>query len=106
MMMNSQSQKIDLHLGDLSINIDPILLRTFVSLSQSIKKQQEVRVVEIERVFVFQTLIFRRRKKRKKKKMSILKPSSSLNHSKIIHSGIFKVNRLISEDGNDLSTIE
>lgn len=42
MMMNSQSQKIDLQLGELSVNIDPMLLRTFVTLSKSIQKQQEV----------------------------------------------------------------
>ncbi len=43
-MMNSTQQKIDLQLGDLSINIDPVLVRTFVSLSGSITKQEDVKL--------------------------------------------------------------
>jgi len=39
-MINSSEQKIDLELGDLSVNIDPILIRTFASLTGSIKKQE------------------------------------------------------------------
>jgi hypothetical protein len=35
-------QKIDLELGDLSVNIDPILIRTFVTFAGSTKKQEEV----------------------------------------------------------------
>jgi len=42
--MNSTQQKIDLQLGDLSINIDPVLVRTFVSLSGSITKQENVKL--------------------------------------------------------------
>ncbi|CAF4357640.1 unnamed protein product, partial [Rotaria sordida] len=40
-MMNSYEQKIDLNIGDLTINIDPILIKTFASLSSSINEKQE-----------------------------------------------------------------
>jgi hypothetical protein len=39
-MMNSSEQKIDLHIGDISVNIDPALIKTFVTLSKSINKEQ------------------------------------------------------------------
>ncbi|CAF3043906.1 unnamed protein product, partial [Rotaria sp. Silwood2] len=40
-MMNSDEQKIDLNIGDLTINIDPALIKTFAHLSSSINKKQE-----------------------------------------------------------------
>ncbi|CAF3837772.1 unnamed protein product, partial [Rotaria sp. Silwood1] len=40
-MMNFDEQKIDLNIGDLTINIDPTLIKTFASLSNSINKKQE-----------------------------------------------------------------
>ncbi|CAF4183338.1 unnamed protein product, partial [Rotaria sordida] len=40
-IMNSDEQKIDLNIGDLNINIDPALIKTFASLSSSINKKQE-----------------------------------------------------------------
>jgi hypothetical protein len=39
-MMNSEEQKIDLNIGDLSINIDPTLIKTFVNLNSSINKEE------------------------------------------------------------------
>jgi hypothetical protein len=41
-MIDSQEQKMNLSMDKLSINIDPILIRTFVSLSKSIEKQEKV----------------------------------------------------------------
>ncbi|CAF4369768.1 unnamed protein product, partial [Adineta steineri] len=38
-MMTLEEQKIDVNIGDLSINIDPALIKTFAKLSSSIKKQ-------------------------------------------------------------------
>jgi len=38
--MNSEEQKIDLNIGDLSINIDPTLIKTFVNLNSSINKEE------------------------------------------------------------------
>jgi hypothetical protein len=39
-MINSSEQKIDLHIGDLSISIDPALIKTFVTLTKSINTDQ------------------------------------------------------------------
>ncbi len=39
-MMNSEEQKIDLNIGDLSINIDPTLIKTFVNVNSSINKEE------------------------------------------------------------------
>jgi hypothetical protein len=41
-VIHPEEQKIHIKLDKLSINIDPILIRTFVSLSKSIKKQEKV----------------------------------------------------------------
>jgi hypothetical protein len=38
--MNSEEQKIDLNIGDLSINIDPTLIKTFVNVNSSINKEE------------------------------------------------------------------
>lgn len=40
--MNSTEQKIDVQLGNLSINIDPALIRTFVTLSKSLVETPKV----------------------------------------------------------------
>jgi hypothetical protein len=42
--MNSSEQKIDLHVGDFLINIDPSIIKTFGSLSHSINQQKEEQV--------------------------------------------------------------
>jgi len=53
MMMNNSEEKIDLELGDLSVNIDPILIRTFASLANSINKQEKVKT------FLFNFIYFK-----------------------------------------------
>jgi general stress protein 26 len=45
-MMNPTEQKIDLHIGDLSISIDPSIVKTFASLSGSITKKDDQQVIE------------------------------------------------------------
>jgi len=52
-MMNNSEEKIDLELGDLSVNIDPILIRTFASLANSINKQEKVKT------FLFNFIYFK-----------------------------------------------
>ena len=41
-LLKTNQQRIDLQLGDLSVNIDPILIRTFATLASAIQKQQKV----------------------------------------------------------------
>jgi len=41
-MINHCEEKIDLELGNVSVNIDPILIRIFASLANSINKQEKV----------------------------------------------------------------
>jgi hypothetical protein len=43
-MMNSKEQKIDLCVGDLSINIDPSIVKTFSSLVNSANQQKDEEV--------------------------------------------------------------
>ncbi|CAF0900458.1 unnamed protein product [Adineta steineri] len=49
-IINKNEQKIDLNIGDISINIDPALIRTFVNLQNSINKKQENPKDEKEKV--------------------------------------------------------
>ncbi|CAF1065734.1 unnamed protein product [Adineta steineri] len=49
-MMTLEEQKIDVNIGDLSINIDPALIKTFAKLSSSIKKQPQNSKDEKERI--------------------------------------------------------
>ncbi|CAF4434885.1 unnamed protein product, partial [Adineta steineri] len=39
-IINKNEQKIDLSIGDISINVDPAIIRTLVNLQNSINKKQ------------------------------------------------------------------
>jgi hypothetical protein len=92
-VIHPEEQKIHIKLDKLSINIDPILIRTFVSLSKSIKKQEKVDF--FFDFFFFFIFLFRQIQMKKKKKL-IVKQSLILNHLKIQHFGIFKVISFVS----------
>jgi hypothetical protein len=67
-MMKHCEQKIDLELGDLSVNIDPILIRTFASLASSINKQEPVKTNIFIEFVSFKIFLFSRNRKKEKEK--------------------------------------
>jgi len=56
-MMNSEEQKIDLNIGDISINIDPTLIKTFVNLNSSINKEEVYTLIELKKENIFICLL-------------------------------------------------
>jgi hypothetical protein len=67
-MMKHCEQKIDLELGDLSVNIDPILIRTFASLASSINKREPVKTNIFIEFVSFKIFLFSRNRKKEKEK--------------------------------------
>ena len=86
MAMNYAEQKIDVHLANLSTNINPALIRTFVTLLKSWTETPKV-ITKIER---HRQIDQPRSIRTRKEKRSMWRASSILGHSKIPVSGSSK----------------